>query len=114
MAELLLLLLLSVFLWLFNGALPEWLRRRQLEVPQDVEPPERPVVVYVPRPQMPRPQTPPAVVPRRTPSPTVLPLVATRQRPPVQLGSRQEVRRGLVLMTILGPCRALEPPEPQR
>jgi hypothetical protein len=109
MGELLLLLLLSLFLWLFNVALPAWLRRRQLEVPQDVERQGPPVVV-----QGPRPQTPPTVVPRRTPPPAVPPLVATHQRPPMRLGSRQEVRRGLVLMTILGPCRAFEPPEPRR
>jgi hypothetical protein len=109
MGELLLLLLLGVFLWLFNVVLPEWFRRRQLEVPQDVERQGPPVVL-----QVPRPQTPPAVAPRRTPSPAVPPLVATRQRAPVPLGSRQDVRRGMVLMTILGPCRALEPPEPPR
>jgi len=27
-----------------------------------------------------------------------------------RLGSAREVRRGIVLMTVLGPCRALEPP----
>lgn len=26
------------------------------------------------------------------------------------LGSRQEMRRGIVLMTVLGPCRAFDPP----
>jgi hypothetical protein len=109
MGELLLLLLLGLFLWFFNVALPEWLRRRQPEVPQDVERQEPPIVVHVPR-----PQTPPAVAPRRTPPPAVPPLVAIRQRAPVGLGSRQDVRRGIVLMTILGPCRALEPPEFRR
>jgi hypothetical protein len=109
MGELLLLLLLGLFLWLFNVALPEWRRRRLLEVPQDVERQGPPVVL-----QVPRPQTPPAVAPRRTPSPAVPPLVATRQRTLVRPGSRQEVRRGMVLMTILSPCRAFEPPETRR
>jgi hypothetical protein len=27
-----------------------------------------------------------------------------------RLGNAREVRRGIVLMTVLGPCRALEPP----
>jgi hypothetical protein len=27
-----------------------------------------------------------------------------------RLGSAREVRRGIVLLTVLGPCRALEPP----
>jgi anti-sigma factor RsiW len=30
-------------------------------------------------------------------------------RVPSSLGSHREVRRGIVLMTVLGPCRALEP-----
>jgi hypothetical protein len=36
--------------------------------------------------------------------------VAAGSRPPSRLGSRREVRRGIVLMTVLGPCRALEVP----
>lgn len=28
----------------------------------------------------------------------------------IQPGNLQEMRRGIVLMTVLGPCRALEPP----
>jgi hypothetical protein len=109
MGELLLLLLLGLFLWLFNVAIPERRRRHQLEVPQDVERQGPPVVL-----QVPRPQPPPAVAPRRTSSPAVPPLVVTRQRTLVRPGSRQEVRRGMVLMTILGPCRAFESPEPRR
>jgi hypothetical protein len=31
-------------------------------------------------------------------------------RTPARLGSHRDVRRGIVLMTILGPCRALESP----
>jgi hypothetical protein len=30
-------------------------------------------------------------------------------RAPSRLGSHREVRRGIVLLTVLGPCRALEP-----
>ncbi len=30
------------------------------------------------------------------------------------LGSRQEIRRGIVLMTVLGPCRAFDPPSWKR
>jgi hypothetical protein len=109
MAELLLFLILGAFMWLLNGALPEWLRRRQNEVPQDVARQGLPVVLHVPR-----LQTPPTVAPRSVPSPAVPSLVAIRQREPVWLGSRRDIRRGMILMTILGPCRALEPPEPPR
>lgn len=35
---------------------------------------------------------------------------ATVRRRGGPLGSRSDVRRGVVLMTLLGPCRALEPP----
>lgn len=35
-------------------------------------------------------------------------------RRPRALGSLADVRRGIVLMTILGPCRALEAPESRR
>jgi hypothetical protein len=109
MGELLLLLVIGVILWLLNVVLPAWLRRRQREVPQDVEYPGPPSVLHAPR-----LQTPPAITPRRTPSPAVPPPVAIRQRVPMRLGSRQDVRRGMVLMMILGPCRALEPSEPPR
>lgn len=30
------------------------------------------------------------------------------------LGSRQEIRRGIVLMAVLGPCRAFDPPSRNR
>jgi hypothetical protein len=62
---------------------------------------------------------PPVVEPRRAregshsaPLPRAVPPSAAhrRARPPV--GSLRAVRRGIVLMTILGPCRALEPPAP--
>jgi hypothetical protein len=45
-----------------------------------------------------------------------LSLAVSRLTPRLQrrapLGGLQAVRRGVVLMTILGPCRALEPPDP--
>jgi hypothetical protein len=63
---------------------------------------------------------PPAVVqPRRAregphsaPLPRVVPPSAVRRRVRPPVGSLRAVRRGIVLMTILGPCRALEPPAP--
>jgi hypothetical protein len=46
--------------------------------------------------------------------PAVEPRVAIRQRVPRRFGSRRDIRRGIVLMTILGLCRALDPPDPAR
>jgi hypothetical protein len=72
--------------------------------------------------ERPRParRTPPVVAPRRlptapdtTPLPIAMPRVAPRPRVRTPLGGRRAVRHGIVLMTILGPCRALEPPDPQ-
>jgi hypothetical protein len=71
--------------------------------------------------EMPRPtrRLPPVVAPRQfaavpvvTPLPPTMPRMA-RARVRAPLGGLQAVRRGIVLMTILGPCRALEPPDPQ-
>jgi hypothetical protein len=36
---------------------------------------------------------------------------AARRRARAPLGDRRAVRRGIVLMTVLGPCRALDPPD---
>jgi len=51
-----------------------------------------------------RRKTPPALM--------APPSVRRRTRSPV--GNLGDVRRGIVLMTILGPCRAREAPEPHR
>jgi hypothetical protein len=63
---------------------------------------------------------PPVVEPRRaggrpstTPSRPDGPPDAARRRPRSPLGGRRAVRRGIVLMTVLGPCRALEPSDPR-
>jgi hypothetical protein len=72
-------------------------------------------------PQVPPPghRLPPPVQPRRVregpqgaPLPRAVPLPAARRRARSPVGSPRVVRRGIVLMTILGPCRALEPPAP--
>jgi hypothetical protein len=48
---------------------------------------------------------------RRAAPPPPAPPLAVAPRRPSPLGSIAEVRRGIVLMTILGPCRAAEDPE---
>ena len=64
--------------------------------------------------------SPPVFRPVRTrehspglPSPTAAPLVAPRRQARPRLGSLREVRRGIVVMAILGPCRGLESREPR-
>ena len=52
----------------------------------------------------------PRDTPRRRATETVVTSATASGRASSRLGSHQEVRRGIVLMTILGPCRALEPP----
>jgi hypothetical protein len=107
MGELLVLLAIGVFLWLLNVVLPVWRQRQQRDAARGVGPPVSP---DVPRP---RSLQPVRAVPRPGfPVPVVEPLVATRQRVPVRPGGLRDIRRGIVLMTLLGPCRALEPPDP--
>jgi hypothetical protein len=85
------------------------LKRRQSEAPQEVGPTKPPVL----RREHTRP--PPRVTaPRGTLLPALAQRGATHQRAPSRLGSLRGVRRGIVLMTILGPCRSLERPEPPR
>jgi hypothetical protein len=61
-------------------------------------------------------RTPPPAAgagPRDTPrgaAGMVVASAAAGGRAPSRLGSHREVRRAVVLMTVLGPCRALEPP----
>jgi hypothetical protein len=109
MSELFVFLAIGVLMWLLNVLLPVRRKRRQSQIPPHIGPQVPPV--------LPRARTlpPPATMSRRgTPLPTAPPPVATRQNAPGRLGSRREIRRSIVLMTILGPCRALDPPEPPR
>ena len=74
---------------------------------RDRTPVPPPGAMQVPE-RRPRPRVEPGRDARRTP-------VAPRgARPPgrSRLGTLQDVRRGIVLMTVLGPCRALEPAPP--
>jgi hypothetical protein len=52
----------------------------------------------------------PRDTPRRLATGMVVTSAAAGGRAPVLLESHAGVRRGIVLMTVLGPCRALEPP----
>ncbi len=67
----------------------------------------------------PQVRRPPSVVAPRQPHqgpiavlwPRAVPPVTRRRRTGTPLGDLRSVRRGIVLMTILRPCRALEPPD---
>jgi hypothetical protein len=109
MGELLVLLVIGVVLWLLNVVLPTWMQRQQRDTAREVGPPVPPVALR-PRP----PQLAREVARHGLRPPAVEPLVAVRQRVPMRLGSRRDIRRGVILMTILGPCRALEPADPAR
>jgi hypothetical protein len=41
--------------------------------------------------------------------PPLTDVLQSRRRPKVRIASAQEARRGILLMTVLGPCRGLEP-----
>ncbi len=117
MLEQLLLFVLLLFALLLRPLLPfitDWLKRREHPAPPEVEPEASSVL----RPERTLPQSlvakPPVAHsdPRDMSVPEVGPPVATHRRARSRLGSLRDVRRGIVLMTILGPCRTLEPPGP--
>jgi hypothetical protein len=54
-----------------------------------------------------------SALPDSAPEPPERQRLVVRRRARVPLGSRRELRHGIILMTILGPCRAMEPPDHQ-
>jgi len=103
----LLLFAFGLFVWLLIVSLTAWRKRRRRAAPRQDGPHVPPVLPRA------RPLPPPRVTaPRGASVPAggrVTPSSSARRR----TGSRlREVRRGIVLMTILGPCRSLERPEP--
>ena len=115
--EQILLLLLFVLVPLIN-LLVRWLRRRAREQqrPAPVEPratepvarEERPPVPVPPRVRVIEPALPREGPREAPPAPPLRPVI----RRAGSLGGRLAVRRAVVAMTILGPCRGLEEPPP--
>jgi hypothetical protein len=113
-------LLLVAFVVLANVILP-WLRRR-LEggPPADIEPQAREVPrraqAAPPGPAPSRGRFAASEQPREGPSGPPLPSVAPprvrRARARWPVANLGDARRGIVLMTILGPCRGVEPYDP--
>jgi hypothetical protein len=118
--EQLLLLLLFVLVPLFN-LLVRWLQRRAREQrrPRLAEPPMAEPVVREGRPSAAMPPRARVIAPAL---PQATPRKETRRRPPAApqpvrrraapLGGRAAVRRAIIAMNILGPCRGLEEPPP--
>jgi hypothetical protein len=117
--EQILLLLVFVLVPLFNLLL-RWLQRRAREQQRPVPAEPRAAEPVAREERLPAPMPPRARVigparprqgPRETP-PAPRPQPVNRRAGP--LGGRAAVRRAVVAMTILGPCRALEerPPTP--
>jgi hypothetical protein len=118
--ETLLVLLLVAFVVFANAILP-WLRRRlEAGMPEEIEPevPEatRRATVAPPRPAPAPGRSPVSEMPRegpmRAPLPAVAPPAAKRPQARWPVGSLRDARRGIVLMTLLGPCRGVEPYDP--
>lgn len=113
MLEQLLFLVLFLLVFLVSSSLVELLKKRQRMAPSERKP-ESPSTL---------PKTPLRLPPLRVHPPALhesprgvslseIPVSVTHRRAHAGVGSLREVRRGIVLMTILGPCRALESPRP--
>ena len=103
-----LLLLFFVVLPLINFLLQRVRKRRHHLIPQ-----EKPVEQMLRQAQTtPPPPTPRAAGDRvhRSPARSVTPLANDRVTRRSLLGTARDVRRGIVTMTLLGPCRAFGPP----
>jgi hypothetical protein len=96
-----LLLLAAILLLALLDLIARAVRKSQAgQVPQDAEPGSGPIA------EVPRPEEFP--VPAR-PAPPRAPLPAPVRRPARPSLGPGDARRGIVLMTILGPCRGLDP-----
>jgi hypothetical protein len=106
-------LVMLAFVLLINLVVRLLRRRREREAPRGIEP-ETPRSPPGAR-RLPFPVVEPQRAragPQGAPLPLAVPPYAAARRARSSVRSLQEVRRGIVLMTILGPCRALEPPGP--
>lgn len=100
---------------LFNYVMQQAARRRQSELPRDEPPQDEPLPeIWGRAPPIPAALPVPAasVEPvRRSEAPSASsPLPRRRFARRSLMGTRREVQNAIVIATILGPCRALEPP----
>jgi hypothetical protein len=111
---LLLLLLFALFLRYILPLLGDWRQSREQEglpTGKRTTPSRPPVLIPVPLPSIPK--VPSSRVGKQaTARPIVAPAMIPRGHRRLQMLRRHDARHGIVLMTILGPCRALEAPQP--
>jgi hypothetical protein len=104
-----LLLFFFIVLPLINFLLQRVRKRRDHRIPQ-----EKPVEQILRQAQTtPTPRPTPRAAGDRvhgSPARTVTPLANDRVTRRSLLGTTRDVRRGIVIMTLLGPCRAFDPP----
>jgi hypothetical protein len=93
---------------LFSVLMRTVMRYLEADRPGSLEPRAR--SVPSPGSSPPAPVAAPVLHARDTPRGRVIETVAETRAMPGRLGGHRDVRRGLVLMAILGPCRALESP----
>ena len=109
LGQVLLLLLLFILTPLLNFLLQRFRKRRNHHIPQ-----EKPVEQMFYQAQT----TPPRATPRAagdqvhgSPARTVTPLANDHATKTSPLGTKSDVRRAIVIMTLLRPCRAFDPPD---
>lgn len=89
----------------------ERLKTRQDQASQEDAPPLPPVPARTPTPLPARPVM--LEAPASIPAPVVSAVPAPQPHARRGLGDRRALRRSIILMTLLGPCRALEAPPPR-
>ena len=90
-----------------------WIRKRlggKVLAMIEPEAAEAPPLVRIPSPPLASALGGPREGPMGAPLPAAASPAAIRRQTRAPVGNLRDVRRGIVLMTILGPCRALEPP----
>jgi hypothetical protein len=111
---LLLMLLFALSLRYILPLLGDWQQSREQEgrpTGEPTTPPLPPVMTPMPRPSIPKLPLARVAI-QTTARPRVVPAVISRRHRRLQMLRRHEARHGIVLMTILGPCRALEASQP--
>lgn len=113
--EQILILILFILLPLLNLLFQRAKRRSEAKHPEDESRPEIAQRAHAISPHPPEPRIFRDRL-HRLQAPTVsTPLPRRRSVKRLTLGKRREIRRGIILMAVLGPCRASDPPgEPAR
>lgn len=101
--------LIVLILWPLLSFLGRWMKRRAESRAPVEEPPAR----VRERARLPVARPPAARAPERLSPRSEPPVMVTppRRRRRSVLGSPRDLRRAIVVMTVLGPCRALERPD---